>query len=105
MSETGEKLTVTRDDEKGRYEIFVDGALGGYTTFRADSGGRVVYPETEIDPTFKGRGLGTKLVAQAMAEAAERGETVVPACPFVEHYLRENEVDGLSVDWPESADA
>lgn len=105
MAEQNEQTTVTRDDEHDRYEIFVGDALGGYTTYLTDTQGRVVFPETQIDPAFKGQGLGTKLVAGAMADAAKRGDTIVPECPFVEHYLRENEVAGLHVDWPESSSA
>lgn len=104
MAQTEEKLTVTRDDDRNRYEIFVDDSLGGFTTFHTDSRGRVVYPETEIDPAFKGRGLGSKLIGKAMTESAERGETVVPECSFVAHYLKKNQVPGLKVDWPEPAD-
>jgi predicted GNAT family acetyltransferase len=78
--------------------------LGGFTTFRTDSRGRVVFPDTQIDPAFKGRGLGTTLVADAMTDAAKRGDTVVPECTFVARYLSQNEVAGLAVDWPETAE-
>lgn len=103
MTDVSEQLTVSRDEEQSRYEIHVGGRLGGYAQYRVDSRGRFVFPDTQIDPAFKGRGLGTTLVAEAMADAAERGDTVVPSCPFVVRYLRDNEVPGLSIDWPESA--
>ena len=35
-----------------------------------------------------------------MADSARRGETVVPHCPVVAKYLRENEVPGLTIEWP-----
>lgn len=101
MSVTEEVLTVTRNDEAGRYEIHVDDVLGGFTKFRPDAQGRLHFPHTEVDPAFKGKGLGTTLVAEAMADLARRGETVVPHCPFVARYLRENEVPGLTIEWPE----
>ena len=102
MTELSEQVSVTRDDEQSRYEIFVGDVLGGFTTFHTDSRGRVVFPDTQIDPAFKGRGLGTTLVAEAMTDAAKRGDTVVPRCTFVARWLRENEVDGLEIDWPET---
>ncbi|HEX5857540.1 MAG TPA: hypothetical protein VFY91_05465, partial [Microbacterium sp.] len=50
--------TVTRNDEAGRYEILVEGAVAGYTEIEADGKGRVIFPHTEIDPAYKGMGLG-----------------------------------------------
>ena len=95
-----ETLTVTRNDAAGRYEIHVGDALGGFTEFEADARGRLVFPHTEVDPAFKGQGLATTLVRDALTDVAAHGETVVPLCPFVRRFLRENEVPGLDVDWP-----
>lgn len=99
-----EAVTVTRDDAGGRYEIRVDGVPAGFTEFRPDAQGRLVFPHTAIDPAFGGRGLGGELVGAAMADAAARGETVRPVCPFVARYLRGHEVPGLNVDWPPADD-
>jgi uncharacterized protein len=98
-----EELTVTRNDAERRYEIRVGDVLGGFTEFRTDAEGRLVLPHTLIIPSFRGRGLAGALVSQSLADIAARGETVVPECPVVVHYLREHDVDGLTVDWPEGA--
>ncbi|MBB2977072.1 hypothetical protein FHX49_002669 [Microbacterium endophyticum] len=97
--------TVTRNDDEQRYEIHVDGNLAGFTEFEPDADGNLVFPHTMIDPAFKGRGLGTTLVSDALADVAQRGETVVPECSFVVRYLKENDVAGLTVSWPDSDDA
>jgi uncharacterized protein len=96
-----ETLTVTRNDEAGRYEIHVGEELGGFTEFRADSQGRLLFPHTELDPAFAGRGLGKVLVGEALKDAAARGETVVPICPFVVKFLSGTTIDGLQVHWRE----
>jgi uncharacterized protein len=97
--------TVTRNDEASRYEIHVAGELGGFSEFRVDARGRVILPHTEVDPAFKGQGLGTILVSDMLGDLARRGDAVVPRCPFVVRYLKEQDVAGLIVDWPEEADA
>lgn len=95
-------LTVTRNDEASRYEIRVGDELGGFLEFEP-AGDRVELPHTEIDPAFKGKGLGSKLAGEALSDLARRGDTVIPSCPFVAHYLGEHDVEGLSVEWPEGA--
>jgi predicted GNAT family acetyltransferase len=94
------EIRVERNDDAGRYEIRVGDVLGGFTEFTIDSRGRLVFPHTEIDPAFSGRGLGGILVREALADVASRGETIVPRCPFVVRYLTGREVAGLTVDWP-----
>jgi predicted GNAT family acetyltransferase len=98
------QATVVRNDEKGRYEIRLGDTVAGFTLFRADHKGRLVFPHTEIDPAFSGRGLGGELVAAALDDVAGRGESIVPVCPFVVKYLRTHEVDGLDVHWRPTAD-
>lgn len=91
---------VTRNDDEQRYEIHLDDVLAGYTDFEPDARGRSRFPHTVIDPAFRGRGLATVLVDEAMADAAKRGETVVPVCPVVAERIRTHEVPGLDVYWP-----
>ncbi len=94
-------IVVARNDETHRYELTVDGVLAGFTEFHVDSQGRLVFPHTVVDPAFRGRGLGGIVVERAMTDVAERGETVVPLCPVVVKYLREYDVAGLKIDWPD----
>lgn len=93
------QIEVVRNEQKSRYEIVVDGTVAGLTEFEADAEGRVVFPHTEVDPAFGGRGLGSILVGGAMADEAARGETVVPVCPFVVKYLQQHDVPGLDIHW------
>lgn len=104
---TDETITVTRDDANDRYDLTVGGAPAGYAAFRRDDESRLVFDHTVVEKEFGGRGLGKALAADALADVARRGETVVPECPFIVRFLRQNEVPGLQIDWrdEDAADA
>ncbi|MDN4476568.1 GNAT family N-acetyltransferase [Demequina sp. SYSU T00192] len=90
---------VARSEERGRYELAVDGELAGFADFRLRSG-RIVFTHTEIADAYEGRGLGSALAEAALTDAASRGETIVPLCPFIARYLRRHDVPGAEVAWP-----
>lgn len=95
---------IERNDDEGRYEIWLGEVLGGFTQFRHDTHNRLVFHHTETDPAFAGRGLGKILVRAAMNDVARRGERIVPRCKFVARYLHKHDVSGLEVDWPDAPD-
>lgn len=90
---------VTRNDEAGRYEAHVDGALAGYVEFRTRPG-RIVFTHTETLPDFAGQGVGSALAEQALADAVARDLTIVPLCPFIARYLTRHEIPGARVEQP-----
>ena len=96
---------VTFNEERSRYVLHLGEERAGFAIATPAEGDRLVFTHTEIDPACGGRGFGTILVSEALADAARRGLIVVPECPFVVKYLQENEVAGLIIDWPEAADA
>ncbi|WP_261165450.1 GNAT family N-acetyltransferase [Microbacterium sp. Marseille-Q6965] len=104
---------VERVDARNRYEIYVSDqadteaapageTLAGFAEFSQEDG-KVRFTHTVIDHAFRGRGLGDVLAADALADAAQRGDTIVPLCPFIAKYLTENEVAGAVVQWPHGA--
>jgi predicted GNAT family acetyltransferase len=87
--ETDQTPVVTRNENSSRYEIRFGGRVAG----------RVAFTHTVVDPEFEGHGLGSTLVRSALTDTADRGETIVPFCPFVQDWLkRHTEFDG-AVDW------
>lgn len=97
-------LKVTRNDDESRYELHVtdeshDDTLAGHIVFEQGEG-RIRMIRTEIEPAFRGQGLGETLASDALADIARRGDTIVPLCPFVSAYLQKNEVAGAIVEWP-----
>ncbi|GEM_PF-1081026 len=96
------ETTVARNDDRTRYEIFVDDVNAGFAHWRIDDRGRYVFDHTVLDPAFTGRGLGKILAREALSDVARRGDVVVPECPFITKYLRGHEVAGLVIDWRDS---
>jgi uncharacterized protein len=80
------KTSVRRNDDRNRYEIFVDGRLVGLTEYR-QVGGSLVFPHTEIDPAMRGQGLGAELVRGALDDVRGSGLDVVPRCWFVAEFI------------------
>ncbi|MCS3843464.1 GNAT family N-acetyltransferase [Microbacterium sp. AK031] len=92
--------TVTRNDEASRYEIRVGDTLAGFAKFDQRPG-EIRFIHTEVDPAFQGKGLASILAADALADAAASGDTIVPYCPYIAKYLKTHEVDGAEIRWPQ----
>ena len=81
------EIVVTDAGERSRFEAHdAGGALAGFLEYiRTD--GLVVYPHTEVDPAFEGRGVGGELARAALDDARARGLRVRASCPFVAGWL------------------
>ena len=78
--------TVRDDSARQRYELEVEGGLAFIDYFR--DGVKVIMTHAEVPPALRGEGIGSTLVKGALALVRERGEKVVPLCPFVAQYMR-----------------
>lgn len=88
MSTPEPEIEVVDAVERSRFEILVDGALAGFTEYQDRGDGLLSFPHTEIDPAYGGRGLGGILVGRALATVDERGQRILPFCPFVLKHLQ-----------------
>ena len=77
---------VTRNLPLSRFDIYFDGELAGFADYKLKDG-VIVFPHTEIDPKFGGKGLGTTLIEFALNEIAQENLFVEPLCPFVSKYI------------------
>jgi predicted GNAT family acetyltransferase len=84
----GEREYVVRDNPgQRRYELCHDGKVVGEIRYRTEPGA-IVLVHTQVSPSEKGQGAGSRLVAGALEDIRSRGLKFVPVCPFVAEYLR-----------------
>ena len=81
---------VSRNHELSRFDIHVDGELAGFAEYKLHDQ-TIVFPHTEIDPKFGGRGLGTTLIEYALKEVINENLLIDPVCPFVSNFLAKDE--------------
>lgn len=84
---TGAPTTVTRESD--RFSIAVDGQQVGFTEY-ADRDGQRIFPHTEVDDAFDGRGLATILVNEALEETRDAGLRIVAVCPMVAAFVKKH---------------
>jgi predicted GNAT family acetyltransferase len=92
------EIRVIDNPAEQRYELWDGDTLAGFIEFRLRNV-VVAMTHTEIEPHLQTQGLGTRLVADALADTRARGRTVKPYCPFVAAYIREHpEYEDLVVE-------
>ncbi len=79
--------TVVDNAAAGRFEIVVDGQVGGFAEYQR-SGSTVLFIHTEIETRWEGHGLGSTLAAAALDATREQGSSVLPYCPFIRGYIQ-----------------
>ena len=80
-------ISITRRDEKKRYELKVGGVLAAFADYRPGRDQRE-FVHTEVLPQFEGGGLGSKLAAHALDDTRQQGLKVVPTCAFIAKYIQ-----------------
>jgi uncharacterized protein len=80
-------VRIVENPGAARYEISLDGALAGFSTYRDRGDARVVV-HTEVSPEFEGHGLAGELAKFVLDDIRSRGLRLVPRCPYVARYVK-----------------
>ena len=78
-------MDVTDNKAEHRFELATD--VGPAVAIYALDGDTITFTHTVVPPEAEGHGVGSRLIAGALAAAKERGLKVVPQCPFVRGYI------------------
>lgn len=83
-------VTVRDVPEQGRFEVYVDGKLAGFSAYEL-SDGVITFTHTEVDDAYEGQGVGSALVRGALDRVREDvGLRVRPYCPFVRAWIEQH---------------
>ncbi|NYF09128.1 hypothetical protein HDC94_000284 [Leifsonia sp. AK011] len=81
---------VVQDVSMSRFELLVDGVQAGISDYVQDDE-KIVFLHTEIDPAFRGQGLGDEIARGALnLVRAESSRRVVARCPFIKKWISEH---------------
>jgi predicted GNAT family acetyltransferase len=88
---TDDIVEVVDNPDEHRYEAR-DGAgtVLGFAAYRR-TGNTVVFTHTEVDDSQEGKGVGSRLVRDALDDVRRAGLDVRPLCPFVRAYIERHQ--------------
>lgn len=81
------KITYSESDTKARYGAIVPGIAGeAELTISKVSPALIIADHTFVPEELRGRGLAAALAARLIEDARDKGQRIVPLCPFLRAY-------------------
>lgn len=84
--ESSDELKIVDNPSTRRYEARLGDRVVGYSEYRP-AGRRLIFTHTVVDPEFEGRGIASRVAAEALDDVRRRGLTLTAHCPFISAYL------------------
>src|SRR5262245_7582277 len=80
-------VETRNNPDQQRYEAHVDGELAGFAEYQLTDR-LIIFPHTEVDERFEGRGVGSALARFALDDVRAAGtRKVLPLCPFIKAWI------------------
>jgi uncharacterized protein len=79
-------VTVRDNTESRTFDALIDGKIVGTIVYE-HAGPRLVFRHTIVEPDFRGQGIGTTLVREALDDLRARGATLSNYCGFVAEFI------------------
>ncbi len=86
-------ITITKsgDLKKGQLEARENGNMAGILTYTQEKSDQITIHHTEVNPQFKGKGVGKSLFLEAVTFARENQLKINPECTFAASMFEKNE--------------
>lgn len=89
MTDTDIEITREDSETKGRYVHRAEpNGPAAELTFSKLGAAAIIIDHTGVPDVFRGRGVGTALVARAVADARRDGVRITPLCPYAAAQFR-----------------
>jgi predicted GNAT family acetyltransferase len=86
MAEPSPEATIRDNAESLCYDALVGDEVIGTLVYQR-SGPRIVFLHTIVEPEFRGRGVGSTLVREALDDVRAKGLTLSNYCGFVAEFV------------------
>lgn len=84
------RIEIKEKESKGVAIAEEEGKKAGEMTYSIASNDYIIIDHTEVNPDFKGRGVGKKLLIKIVEMAREKNIKILPLCPFVKAMFQKN---------------
>ena len=84
------KIEQNDEGKKGFFQALEDEKQAGKMTYTWAGQSKFIIDHTEVDPDFKGNGVGKKMVKAAVGFAKENKLKIIPLCPFAKKIIEKN---------------
>lgn len=82
-----EPLKSTINPDKKRFELEVDGHTA-FIEYVLNTKNVMYLTHTEVPKKLEGKGVGNKMIREALAYIVEKGYKLAPLCPFVAAFVK-----------------
>jgi len=76
------EIQQINNETKGFFKAVADEKEAGRMTYSWAGSDKFIIDHTEVNPDFKGQGVGNQMVDVAVAYARTNGLKIIPLCPF-----------------------
>ena len=83
-------ITLSGDLKKGQLEARENGNMAGILTYSQEEANHITIHHTEVNPQFKGNGVGKKLFMEAVEFARKNNVKIKPECTFAASMFEKN---------------
>jgi len=82
------KINHTEYESKGYFSATTNGTEAGKMTYSRAGAEKIIIDHTEVNPQFKGQGVGKHLVLAAVECARDQNIRIIPLCPFAKSVFK-----------------
>ncbi len=77
---------LINNEEKKQFEVNADGHTA-FVEYTIDNDNKIYLTHTEVPKDLEGKGVGSAMVKKVLQHIKEKGNKVVPMCPFISSYI------------------